>query len=468
MKVKTIPSKWIENEGYRLDCGPYMLGAIEARELLRKHQTTPLKHLTSGYNGGIYNGPQFVRNYVQDPSHGVPFLTTSSMLQADMSTLPLLSKKDAHSSKLRFLEIKEGMTLITCSGSIGRMVYSRKDMVGIWSNQDIIKVVADQEKILPGYLYAYLSSRFGIPLVISGTYGAIVQHIEPAHIADLPVPRLGELEKRAHELIQQAADEISEHSRLINDATTLLFEKAGLEESKDHLYIADNRNLGWVESKLDSFSLRSLNYDPRSRELWDKITEIPHNHLGDIIDRERFEGYIVFKRIDCEPEYGVMLIGQRDAFQIRPNGRWISKKSIKDLGLLVPPGTTVISCHGSMGDSNFYCRSALVTKRSSQYAFSGDFYRCIPQEGIVASGYLYAFLRSRLAFRMLRSISTGSAQQYLLPKLMEKLPIPRLDTEVEEVIATMVNQAVCLLDHAVDLEDKARMLVEKAIEEAAQ
>jgi len=69
------------------------------------------------------------------------------MLQADMSTLPLLSKKDAHSNKLRYLEVKEGMTLITCSGSIGRMTYARKDMEGTWSNQDIMKVVADREKI---------------------------------------------------------------------------------------------------------------------------------------------------------------------------------------------------------------------------------------------------------------------------------------------------------------------------------
>ena len=33
-QVKSVPSTWLENNGRRLDCGPYLSGAIEARELL--------------------------------------------------------------------------------------------------------------------------------------------------------------------------------------------------------------------------------------------------------------------------------------------------------------------------------------------------------------------------------------------------------------------------------------------------
>ena len=74
---------------------------------------------------------------------------------------------------------------------------------GLRSN--IMKVVPDPDRILPGYLYAFLSSKFGVPLVVGGTYGAIIQHIEPHHIANLPVPRLGdELETQVHKLIKEA------------------------------------------------------------------------------------------------------------------------------------------------------------------------------------------------------------------------------------------------------------------------
>ena len=354
MKIKHVPSSWLDHNGRRLDCGPYMSGAIEARELLSKLKTMPMHKLTARHDGGIYNGPQFVRNYVTDPEFGVPFLTTSSMLHSDLSTLPLLRKADALSSKLRYLEIKEGMTLITCSGSIGRMAYSRKSMEGAWSNQDIMKVVANPDAILPGYLHAYLASRFGVPLIVSGTYGAVIQHIEPHHIADLPVPRLKKIEEQVHDLIQQAADELSESSSLMVSATNSLFTNAGLNESHNHEYLSDEKRQGWSESSFNAFSLRALNYDPRAKELWQAVSSIRHDLLGDLVDRSNFEGHIVFKRIDADPEHGVMLVGQRDAFHLRPEGRWISKKSIQGLGLQVPAGTTVIPCHGTLGESELY------------------------------------------------------------------------------------------------------------------
>src|SRR5215467_10984559 len=110
MKTKLVPSTWFEKEGRRLDCGPYLSGAIEARLLLEKLPLPkdPLHKLTAGHEGGIYNGPQFVRNYVDDDAYGVPFLTSSSMLLADLSRVDLLRKRDALSPRLSFLRLKPG------------------------------------------------------------------------------------------------------------------------------------------------------------------------------------------------------------------------------------------------------------------------------------------------------------------------------------------------------------------------
>jgi type I restriction enzyme S subunit len=198
-----VMASWLREQGFRLDAPPFLSGAIEARKLLGQLpvKKEALASLTTGHNGGIYNGPMFRRNYVTDREHGVPFLTSSGILLADLSTLPLLSKKDAMSSRLAYLQIREGMTLISCSGAIGRMAYTRPEMDGMWSSQDVLKVVPAPDRILPGYLYAFLSSKFGVPLVVGGTYGAVIPHIEPYHIATLPVPRLDEeIEVRVHGL----------------------------------------------------------------------------------------------------------------------------------------------------------------------------------------------------------------------------------------------------------------------------
>jgi len=71
-----VLSSWMEHNGLRLDSGPYLSGAMEARALLDrlKARKEPLHQLTAGHNGGIYNGPQLVRNYVDDPAYGMPAL----------------------------------------------------------------------------------------------------------------------------------------------------------------------------------------------------------------------------------------------------------------------------------------------------------------------------------------------------------------------------------------------------------
>jgi type I restriction enzyme S subunit len=208
--ARIVRSGWLDEGGRRLDCNPYMSGALEARDTLKqlKVRKDALSTLTKGHAGGIYNGPMFKRNYVDSIQHGVPFISSGSLLQADLSTLPRLRRSDAESGRLSYLRLSPGMMMISCSGTIGRMTYVRPDMDGVWSSQDVLKVVPDPERIPAGYLYAFMSSRYGVPLVVAGTYGAIIQHIEAEHIADLPVPRFGAtFEQEVAQAVDAAAAE---------------------------------------------------------------------------------------------------------------------------------------------------------------------------------------------------------------------------------------------------------------------
>lgn len=149
-----VMSSWMESNGRRLDSSPYLSGAFEAKVILEKlsAKKQALHEVTKGGLKGIFNGPRFSRNYVEDPEYGLPFLGSTDILAADLSNLPLLSKKQVASHPE--LLIYEGWTLITCSGTIGRMVYSRSDMTGMAGSQHFMRVVPDPDKILPGYLYA--------------------------------------------------------------------------------------------------------------------------------------------------------------------------------------------------------------------------------------------------------------------------------------------------------------------------
>lgn len=461
--IKIIPSTWLEKEGRRLDCGPYLSGAVEAKVLLENSFTQPLLELTQGGLEGIYNGPQFVRNYVNDPRYGVPFLTTSSMLRADLSTLPFLRKKDAYSARLKHLEVKETMTLITCSGTIGRMAYSRGGMQGMWSNQDILKVVPDTEKLFPGYLYAYLFSRFGIPLVISGTYGAVIQHIEPQHIAELPVPRLGPLEERCHELIQESAKLLDQYQQGIIRATELFFDSVGLRDITTAEWHSEGPDLGFYQSFGRHPSLRGVNFNPRFKKLCDKMKQTVWKPLGDICIPGTLKRGGRYRRIEAEPEYAYLMIGQKQIFWLRPGGRWIAKSCVDD-EVHVKPGSTLIAGAGTLGESELYCRCEFIWGEAAKRAYSELFYRVTPDEGVMPAGCLFAFMRSETAFRMLRSISFGSKLQYPHPAYLPELPVPYPpDGQTRMQIHTIIIDAYECKDRALNLEDEARALLERAI-----
>src|SRR5690606_19341075 len=80
------------------------------------------------------------------------------------------------------------------------------EMAGFLSSQHLIKVIPNETKVNWGYLYAFLSSVYASSMIKSGTYGAIITHIEPHHISELPVPRFSyELEDEIGNKVKTAS-----------------------------------------------------------------------------------------------------------------------------------------------------------------------------------------------------------------------------------------------------------------------
>jgi len=463
---KTIPSTWLEIEGRRLDCGPYMSGAIEAKELLRKLRVSkePLQDLTAD----IYHAGREGRTWVDSPEYGIPFMGSTDILASDLSMLPLMSKKQIAATP-RFI-IKEGWTLITRSGTIGRMAYARSDMDGLACSEHVMRVLPDEDKINPGYVYAYLSSRFGVPLVISGTYGSIIQSIEPHHIADLPVPRLGDVEDRAHELVQQAADLRTEATIQLQAATEKFLASAGLVDIPSHEWIDKSGRLGFTAS-ISKTLLRAVNYIPLNTELAERVKRNSPSWkpLGNITEPGTLRSGLRFKRIDAEPEYGVELIGQREIFNLVPKGRWIARGYLpNDKLIFVPEGTVLVAAQGGLKETDSFSRSQFVVGKRLQYAYSQHFLRVIAIEGEIPRGALFAYLRSNVAFRLLRSCAIGSMQQDFHPALIREFPVPIIANSAASTIDDMVRDAYDKYDQAIDCEDEARALVERAIEEGGR
>ncbi|MFF3845028.1 restriction endonuclease subunit S [Streptomyces sp. NPDC002328] len=458
---------WLDRQGLRLDAKPYLSGAFATRRLLERLtvEKVPLNEVTAGHAGGIYNGPQFRRVYLTDPEHSVPFVGSKDMLVADLSSLPRLRKSDAESSSLRYLRLEPGMTLISCSGfNAGRRSYVRPDMAGYWSSQDVLKVVPDPGKIGAGYLYAFLASRFGEALVKGTVYGSAVKHIEPHHIEGLPVPRFDvAVEKEIHELMESAASLRAASQRGLGDATRDLFETAGLEDLLDLRWHEQGRDLGFAHTGLKATTLRALNFQPRARKILRRLGEVEHVTLGEVCARGTLGSGVRFKRVDADPDHGaVRLIGQRQAFWQRPEGRWITPHQAPS-GIFASDETVMIAAQGTLGENEVFCRSFLVTGSWLDHAYSQHFLRVISGDSRFPGAYLFAFLRSDPLFRVLRSMSVGGKQQDIHEELRTTIPVPVLEEADVERIAKTVREAYRRRDEADRREDQALAKLEEAV-----
>lgn len=462
-----VRSDWLADQGYRLDSSPYLSGAYEARKIIEGLPgTKPLQELVRAPNG-VFHAGRSARLWVSDPEHGVPFFSSSDILEADSSFLPLIARS-AVDSNPRLL-IERDWTLITRSGTIGRMTYTRSDMHGFACSEHVLRVVADSRRIKPGYLFAFLSSTYGIPMITNAAYGAIIQHIEPEHISDLPVPRFdAAVEQAIHDHIQAAANLRARFQTGVTAATVDLFDSAGLSELLSLRWHEQPRDIGFAVAKLAPTTLRAANLAPRAGQILEKLASVPNRTLGDICASGELSRGNRFARIDSEPGYGYRLIGQRQGPWLRPEGRWIALRPDVLNEIRAEDESILVASQGTLGESEVFCRSIFITGRwRDEFVFSEHFLRIVSGDANFPGAYLFAFLRSEVAFRAFRSMSAGSKQQDIHEILRAQIPVPECTPADRERIAETVRQAYRWRDEADRLEDRAQELLEAAVRDAA-
>lgn len=463
MKTSVIQSSWLRKGGFRLDCSPYLGGAIETEIMLESLSVKkePLGNVTSA----IFNGPKFSRTYVENPDFGVQFIGGSELQHADLVGLSLMSKKRAYSKQLRNLEIKEGMTLITCSGTIGKMAFARAEMEGIWASQHIMKVVPDEQKIRPGFLFAFLSSKFGVPLITSGTYGAIIQSIEPHHISGLSVPRLGEsVEKKIDDLIQNSASERCRASQDFISALADYHKSTRLKDFENCLsthplqsHTVSSENLS---GRLDTNFHRPYHYEAL---IPFQSGGIASCHVADfsesIVEPQRF------KRIRVDDPSAIPLFGTGALGGVDPepmysiaSGSWVEPYRVDENTLLIPRSGQIYGIIGTAYQPIGRVLDAAVTE---------DAIRINCKDTKVA-GYLYLALRSPFGLRQLKARCFGGSIPHLDVNHIGNVLVPKISEKEVQRLGYLAANVAALRTSAIEKEREAQSILEDAIEKAGR
>ncbi|MGK9451441.1 methylation-associated defense system restriction endonuclease subunit S MAD5 [Acidithiobacillus caldus] len=465
-QVKAVPSSWIEHNGRRLDCGPYVSGAIEAKEVLSRlaFKKDKLQDLTKGGINGLVNPGRITRIWVDDPAHGYPFLSSTDILQADLSNISHIAKSVARQNSQ--LLIKDRWTLITRSGTVGRMAYSRSDMNGMACTEDVLRVIPCEEKVEPGYIYAYLCSKFGVPLVISGTYGSIITHLEPHHIADLPVPRLGEVEDQAHELIQRAADAQVESGKLRNQAGAMVNEICGFPQklaSGARIFAYSSANSNDVLRRLDATF-----HNPIAQQA-EALTKAAN---GISLSSAGVLGYESnrMKQVFVEEGYGTPFITSGGIFSktITPE-RYLRNQLLgEDETWRINEYDTLVARSGQVG--GIIGRGVWTDSRLDGFAASPHILRLRPTSEEFPPGYVYAFLSlTDVGYQLLARTAAGSSIPFLPLDAVLEIKIPTTPSlQQRHEIDELVKRSGELRKQSQELEKEAVALVERTIEEGGR
>ena len=131
---------------------------------------------------------RFKRIYVEE-GVGRVFIGGKQLWELDPCNKKYLSLSQHGDRIEKQLELHENMTLITCSGTIGKVALVGKHWESWAANQHIIRIVPADDSIA-GYLNVFLASIYGYYLISRHTYGAVIDEIDDTHISKIPIPLL--------------------------------------------------------------------------------------------------------------------------------------------------------------------------------------------------------------------------------------------------------------------------------------
>ena len=463
MRIKTLNSLWIHEAGYRLDSNPYMSGAIEAKVTIEAAnlEKADLVELTHGGSDGLINPGRIKRIWAKSSDHGRKFLSSTDILKSNQSYIRAISEKAVRDNPK--LIIHQGDILITRAGTIGRMAFTREDMHEFACSEDVLRVIPDLEKIPGGYLYAYLRSKFGVPLILSSTYGAIIQHIEPHHLKDLPVPRLPKnIEAKIDELVLKASSYRTKANRLIEYSRKEICELIKVNEKRDN-------NDGLKVNSVPMSEVKSarrfdvLYFSRDAQKIIENIRESDHRRLNEIATVVK-PG--MFKRIMSTPENnGIPFYTGSELFLTELNPKYfVSKKTQHIQQCVLDEYWILLQAFGQRG--GLIARAMMTTKRLKNSSAT-DLQIQIKLKSKFDAGFVLAFIDSKPGYSTVIRTPIGGSIPHINPKDVEDILVPWPNKTIRERIGKKVVEAWELRDSAQTFEEKAIKMVEDAIEYAA-
>lgn len=467
--IDESPLKWcsvslsdVVSRGKRLEASVFDVEAKQAYTLLT-HGKYPAVNLI-GDDGPVINayyGGRLKRRYVDKDENGaVGFLGSSEMLDCKPEPVKYMID-DEKASDVR---VKKGLVLISRSGTIGNVTLVGETLSHFLVSEHAIRMECKDH---PGFVYAFLKSKVGKLVVCSTQYGAVIQEIEPEHLATVPIPDAPvDLKQKINDLIVRSYELRDESNELIDKATALL--KAELQLPDINAF---NVELYKKKAPVDTFSVKLSDMSGRLDASYhvpivDAITEHLQKYAEEVttVGDARVSKEVIlpgrFKRVYVDEGYGRVLIGGKQLHELDPSGKKYlsSTKHDKILDKLeVLENTTLITRSGTIG------KVALVPKHWEHWIPSDHIIRVVPANKDIA-GYLNIFLASDYGFQLITRFTYGSVVDEIDDNHVRAIPVPLLKNhDVQKQINDLALEANQKRYEAYQLEQEALRIMDTEV-----
>ena len=438
--VNESPLKWcsvslsdVISRGKRLEASVFDVEAKQAwtRVSKCKYGATML----GGDNGIIqsaYYPGRFKRIYC-DKGSGEPFYLPSQMSEV----YPKAEKYISALTKcnMKELKLKPKTLLLTRSGTIGTVSYVSRTTQGKVYSDDVIRVTFNNDYDL-GFVYTFLKSKSGNNILTTNGYGAVITHLEPEHLATVPIPDApAEIKKRINDLIVRSYELRDESNEMIDQATALLIEELHLSD-----FSAFDVDFYKREASVDTFSVKLSDIAGRLDASYhvpivNAIKEHLQNYAEEVttIGNQRISKEVIlpgrFKRVYVDQGHGRVFIGGKQLYELDPtNKKYLSNVHHSDRitkQLELHENMTLITCSGTIG------KVALVGKHWENWTANQHIIRIVPASKDIA-GYLNIFLASEYGFQLITRYTYGSVVDEIDDKHVRAVPVPLLKDHIKQ------------------------------------
>jgi type I restriction enzyme S subunit len=450
MKILTTKSTWFRDSDLRLDASFHLSeGQITAKKIA--NAPVPLTTLDKE-TSSIFSGNIFKRAYVNSPEFGYGYLTGSDMMKSDINSGKFISKK--YTKQVDKLRIGKHWILVSCSGTLGNVVFTNDDFTDKIGTHDLIRIIPSEDGIKSGYLYAYLASKYGYSLLVQSSYGGVIQHIEPHHIKDLPIPLLPDKQQEEiHQLIVDAAQLRVEANRLLREAVEK-FENLLPAFEQRKFYVS---NISQIKNNFNRLEATFLSESVD--KFYRQINNSGMAHLKTIrqLSKTVFTPNI-FKRVRVKDENtGVPFLSGSDLLsQMPPFKNFLSKKMKNIDDYILKEGWIAIQDSGTIG------YVTLINNFLEGVSATNNLVRIVPTEENNMNYYIFCFFKTTQGQNLLKTLEYGSVQKHVDNNQISNFRIPIYDSAQKE-ISTNISIMHQKMGQACWLEYQAIQLIENEI-----